>query len=160
VRYSGCRYGAGQRSGIVAAEFMVTAPLLCLFLFGIIDLGLAFSTQMRLISIAQESARAAAAGESEYRIQQRVAEIASRLDTEHLQLTIEYAMYLGQGQWASTWQTMQSVGDFNTIPLNSHVRVTVVYDYHVLAPGLLSFLLDDPVEGTKRLAARVSMPRT
>lgn len=55
---------------------------------------------------------------------------------------------------------MQSEGDFNTIPLNSHVRATVVYDYHVLAPGLMSFILDDPEEGTKRLSARVAMPRT
>lgn len=96
--HSGSRCGAERRSGAAAAEFVITAPILCLFLFGIIDLGLAFSTQMRLTSIAQQCARAAAAGESEYRIEQRVAEIVSGLDAEHLQLTIEYAEYLGQGQ--------------------------------------------------------------
>ncbi len=53
------RLAAGER-GAVAVEFALVAPLLLILIFGIIDLGRAYSTLNQLAASAREGARLAA----------------------------------------------------------------------------------------------------
>ncbi|BEQ13668.1 TadE/TadG family type IV pilus assembly protein [Desulfoferula mesophila] len=47
----------GQNSGIAAVEFALVLPLLLLFLFGIIEMGLAWHTKQVVTNVCREGAR-------------------------------------------------------------------------------------------------------
>ena len=57
-----CRFRLGADGGASAVEFALILPLLVLFLFGIIEFGLAFSRQQGMEAAAREGARLAALG--------------------------------------------------------------------------------------------------
>ena len=146
--------------GIASVELAIVAPVLIFIMFAIMEFGVLFSVAVQLEAMARTAARAAAAGESWNRAWQRTEPLRCNLDCSRLSLVLEYKEYLGDGQWADDWQPLQSDGSFNTAPANSIIRATVIYHHKLLLPGLFTFLVDDPEEGTKALVARVAMPRT
>ncbi|MCD6351380.1 MAG: pilus assembly protein [Armatimonadetes bacterium] len=149
-----------RKRGTATIEFALVLPVLCMLFLGVLELGMMVVTRCRLDEIARAAVRAAAAGESYDRIMQRVQVLANGLDMDRLQVTVEYRQYLGMGEWDDVWTPMQSQGESNTISLNSQIRVTAVYEYHALVPGLVSFMLDDPEQGTKTIASQAAMHRT
>lgn len=158
---AGCRATrVVNRRGLATVELAIVAPVLLVLLFAIIEFGLLFGAVSELNTVARIAARAAAAGESEERILERLCAVSGAIPPGDMTLTLEYREYIADGVWDDTWYPVQSYGDNNMVPPGSLIRATVEYDYKLLVPGLFPFLVDDQEAGTKHLSASVTMPRT
>ena len=146
--------------GVASAEAAIVLPILLLLLFGIAELGLMLRAGFELNSMTREAARALAAGEGESVVMLRISEAGTALDLAQMTVTLEFCAYQGSGTWSSTWQPVQSNGDFNTVPTHARVRARLTYNHRLLLPGMLPFLVDDPEQGTRTLRSSVMMMRT
>ena len=149
-----------RRSGMALVELAVVLPILLLLLLGSIEVGFMLRAQSRLLMLARVAARAAAAGEAEAKIWDRLQSAAPNMDMQRMTMTLEVRTYTGGGTWDSEWMPLYDDGEHNYAPPNSIVRVTLEYHYRLMVPGLFTFLVDNPEEGTRTLKARVAMPRT
>lgn len=145
---------------VALVELAVVLPVLLLLLLGSIEVGLMLRTQSKLLMLGRIAARAAAAGEAEERIWERIMNAAPNFDPDRMTLTLEVRTYTGGGTWDEEWQPLYDDGEHNAAPPNSIVRVTLEYRYRLMVPGLFPFLVDDPQEGTRTLRVRMAMPRT
>ncbi len=149
-----------KRQGLALVELAIVLPVLLLLLMGSIEVGMILRAQSRLLMLGRIAARAAAAGEAEALILDRIQNAAPNIDLDRLTLTLEVKTYTGGGTWDENWMPLYDDGEHNFAPPNSIVRVTLEYRYRLLVPGLFGFLVDDPKEGTRTLRVRVAMPRT
>ena len=152
------RRASDHRDAMALVELAVVLPILLLLLLGSIEVGFMLRAQSRLLMLARVAARAAAAGEAEARIWERLQNAAPDMDMDRLTLTLEVQTYTGGGTWDPTWRPLYDDGEHNHAPPNSVVRATLEYRYRLLVPGLFTFLVDDPEEGTRTLRARIAMP--
>ena len=155
---SGTDRCAGRSKGIATVELAIVLPWLIILLFGILEMGLMFSSWLHLKTTAREGARAAAVGATPAEIYTRMAAVGGALDTSELSATLEYRQYVAGGSWGA-WTTLGSDGYNNTAPAASHVRVTLSYNHKLAIPGLFRRLADDPEQATKTLQAQVTMRR-
>lgn len=151
--------GESGRRGVAAVELAITAPILVFLMFSIVEFGLMFRTVAQLNTVAREAARAAAAGDTPYRVYSQLAAAGEGLDMQELQLTLEYREYTGYGTWGETWYPLTDAGGLNSAPLHAQIRAAAQYSHGLTFPGLFSFLVDPEEDDVKTLTAVVIMTR-
>jgi Flp pilus assembly protein TadG len=135
----------------------MVAPLLIMLMFGIVEFGMMFHTQMQLNNMVREGARVAAIGAQPAEIESRL-ETSGSISTDDMTVTQQYRTYLGGGTW-SAWQTLGTGTYNNTAPSGAEVRVQSEYPYHLTVGALFSFVVDRPTERIQTLRTTTIMRR-
>jgi len=155
------RGGAGRAQGVVSVELALTAPVLMLLLFGILELGALVSDFVVLNAAARAGARSAAVGWPTAVIETRIASVASSLNEEAISVTLQRRTLSG-GSWSS-WTTLGDTNDgsglVNDAPQGAEIRVQLSYRHELLAPAIFSLLADGPGVTYKTLHASAYMQR-
>ena len=120
-----------RRRGAALVEFALVSSLLCLLLFGIIEIGFLLGDQSLVSAAAREAARAAAAGEA-------MASAKSRgvLGGTGVSLTPANVALETSADGGATWTALGDSGTGNSAVSGSLVRATVTYS-HPLTTGLI-----------------------
>ena len=134
----------------------MVAPLLLLLLFGIVEFGMMFHTQMQLNNMTREGARTAAVGALPTNVTTRVTSSGS-LNTTGLTVTTQYRTY-ASGSWSS-WATLGTSGTSNNAPSGAEIRVQAAYPYHLTVGALFAALVSDPTNQIETLHCTVMMRR-
>lgn len=117
-----------RESGASAVEFALVLPILILFLFGIIQFGLAFARSQGMEAVARESARLASlGGDLEYDdiLQAARNTTVPFIDSYHLEVTVDGAQ--GSG---TTW--CSDAGD--TVEIEASVTASERSRYAISIP--------------------------
>ena len=135
------------RRGAALVEFALVSGLLCLLLFGIIEVGLLFGDQALVGAAAREAARSAAVGNSAATAQARGVTGGAGLPLTAANIVLENSTDNGV-----TWGALGGTAAGNNAPSNSSIRATVTYS-HPLVTSLIF------TGGTKTLTAKLVMRR-
>jgi Flp pilus assembly protein TadG len=153
--------GAGsrrQRRGALSVEMAILAPILLIFLFGTVELGMIMRDVMVLNSAAREAARAASLGWGNTAIVDRARAAATGLVAAHVTVTLDYRTYTS-GVW-SGWATLASSGGSNTAPSGAQIRVRVSYPHPLIVGRLFTSLLaTNTTNNTMTVGATMTMMR-
>ena len=120
-----------QQRGAALVEFALVAGLLCLLLFGIIEMGLIFQDQALLGQSAREAARSAAVGNTTVVAENSAVSAGAGLAITTGNVTLEQSADGGQ-----TWTALGDAGTVNAAVTGSLVRATVTYA-HPLVTGFV-----------------------
>jgi Flp pilus assembly protein TadG len=150
------RWSRTRCKGLVAVEMAMVAPILILMLFGIVEFGVMFHSQMQLNNMAREAARVAAIGAQPSEVLARL-ESSGSLDADLINVTMDYRTYSG-GVWGS-WHTLAAGTYNNNAVSGAEVRVQATYDYHLTVGSLFSFAVDRPSERVQTLRMSSVMRR-
>lgn len=136
-----------RRRGAALVEFALVSGLLCLLLFGIIEVGLLFGDQALVGAAARESARSAAVGDSTTTAKSRGVSGGSGLPLSAANVVLE------KSADGVAWTALGNVGAKNDAVSNvSLVRATVTYSH----PLVTSFIFTG---STKTLSSKLVMRR-
>lgn len=136
-----------RRRGAALVEFALVSGLLCLLLFGIIEVGLLFGDQALISAAAREAARAAAVGSPTATAQARGVSGGAGLPLSAANIVLE------KSAGGVVWIALGNTGAGNDAVSNTDlVRATVTYS-HPLVTSLVF------TGGTKTLTARLVMRR-
>lgn len=151
----------GRKRGVVSVELALTAPVLMLLLFGMLELGALVSDFVVLNAAARAGARSAAVGWPTSIIEERIASVASSLDKQRLTVTLQRRT-LSDGMWTS-WVALGDTNDgsglVNDAPQGAEIRVQLSYRHELLAPGIFGVLADNPEVTYRTLQASAYMQR-
>lgn len=132
--------------GLVSVELALVAPVLLLLLFGVVELGALMSDYVVLNAAARAGARSAAVGWPTAIVEQRIASVASSLESQRLTISIQWRK-LESGVWTA-WTALGNVNDgsglVNDAPQGAEIRVALSYCHGLLAPGIFGALADAP----------------
>ena len=130
----------------MAVEFALVAPVLIIFLFGVIEFGLVFKDLLVLNQAAREAARAGALGKPTTAMVGAITAAAATLNTGNITYYLERGVY-SNGTW--TYTTLTDAGDppTNTAATGDYIRVRLVYP-HQLVTGKLFTRIADAGNGT------------
>ena len=146
------------RRGALSVEMAVLAPLLVVFLFGTVELGMIMRDVMVLNSAAREASRIASLGHSNSAIVDRAKAAATGLVAANVTVTLDYRTY-SSGAW-SGWTTLTSTGASNNAPSGSQVRVRVSYPHPLIVGRVFTSLLaTDANNNTMTVGATMTMMR-
>ncbi len=137
----------GRRRGAALIEFALVSGLLCLLLFGIIEVGLLFGDQALVGAAAREAVRSAAVGDLTATAQGRGVSGGAGLPLSAANVVLEKSLDGGV-----TWAALGNAGAKNDAPSNSSVRATVTYSH----PLVTSFVFTG---SAKTLTAKLVMRR-
>ena len=112
-------------------EFALVAGLLCLLLFGIIEMGLIFQDQALVSAAARESARSAAVGSTTATAKSAAVTGGAGLAITAGNVTLDKSADGGQ-----TWAGLGDSGAANNAPIGALVRATIMYS-HPLVTGFV-----------------------
>jgi len=133
--------------GAALVEFALVAGLLCLLLFGIIEMGLLFQDQALLGASAREAARSAAVGHTTSEAQSTAVSAGAGLAIVPGNVVLEKSIDGGQ-----FWAALGDAPPNNNAAVGDLVRATVIYA-HPLVTGYV-------FSGTcKNLTAKMVMRR-
>lgn len=135
-----------SRRGAALVEFALVGALLCLLLFGIVEVGLIFSDQTQVSAAAREAARSLAVGETTANARSRATAAGVGLSPSAATVTLESSLN------GTVWTALGDAGSANTAPAGSLVRATVTYRH----PLVTSFVFAGT---TRTLTARLVMRR-
>ena len=127
-------------------EFALVGALLCLLLFGIVEVGLIFSDQAQVGAAARESARSLAVGQTTATARSRAASAGVGLSPPATTVTLE------SSPDGSVWAALADTGSANSAPTGALVRATVTYRH----PLITAFVFTGT---TRTLTARLVMRR-
>ena len=120
-----------RRRGAALIEFALVSGLLCLLLFGIIEVGLLFGDQALVGAAAREAARSAAIGSAPGDAKQRGVSGGAGLPLTAANIVLEDSADNG-----TTWGALGGTATSNNAPPNSLIRATVTYS-HPLVTSLV-----------------------
>jgi len=120
---------AKRQRGAALVEFALVAGLLCLLLFGIIEMGLIFQDQALLGGTAREAARSAAVGRTVADTQLRAVSAGAGLAILPASVALEKS-----DDGGLTWAALGDAGAVNNAAAGTLVRATVTYA-HPLVTG-------------------------
>ena len=136
-----------RQRGAALVEFALVSGLLCLLLFGIIEVGLLFGDQALVGAAAREAARSAAVGDPTATAQSRGVSGGAGLPLSAANIVLE------KSADGVTWVALGNAGAKNDALSNvSLVRATVTYSH----PLITSYVFTG---STKTLTARLVMRR-
>ncbi len=135
-----------SRRGAALVEFALVGALLCLLLFGIVEVGLIFGDQTQVGAAAREAARSLSVGEKTAAARNRAAAAGVGLSPSATAVTLE------SSPDGTVWTALGDTGTANTAPAGSLVRATVTYQH----PLVTSFVFAGT---THTLTARLVMRR-
>ena len=135
-----------RQCGAALVEFALVGALLCLLLFGIVEVGLVFSDQAQVGAAAREAARSLAVGEATATARTRATAAGVGLSPSATTLILESSPN------GTIWATVGDTGSANSAPAGSLVRATVIYRH----PLVTSFVFAGT---TRTLTARLVMRR-
>lgn len=133
--------------GAALVEFALVASLLCLLLFGIIEMGLIFQDQALVSEAAREAARSAAVGNTTLSSQTAAVRAGAGLAMTTGNITLEKSADGGQ-----TWAALGDAGTANNAVTGALIRATVTYA-HPLVTGFVF------TGSSKTLTAKMVMRR-
>lgn len=141
---NGCRLKRAR--GGVAVEFALVAPILVIFLFGVIEFGLIFKDLLILNQAAREATRAGALGKPTAMMTAVMTTSGATLTTGSIVYYLERGVYSG-GTW--TYTTLTDTGNplTNSAITGDYVRVRLVYP-HTLVTGKLFCRIANAQNGT------------
>lgn len=146
------------RRGALSVEMAVLAPILVIFLFGTIELGMIMRDVMVLNSAAREAARTASLGHSNTEIIDRARAAATGIPPGSITVLLDYRTY-SSGTW-SAWTTLTSTGGSNNAPSGSQVRVRVSYPHPLIVGRLFTAMLaTNKTNNTMTVGATMTMMR-
>ncbi len=135
-----------RQCGAALVEFALVGALLCLLLFGIVEVGLIFGDQAQVGAAAREAARSLALGELTTTARTRATAAGVGLSPSATAITLE------SSPDGSVWAALGDGSSTNRAPTGALVRATVTYRH----PLVTSFVFT----GTSRtLTARLVMRR-
>jgi len=120
-----------RQCGAALVEFALVAGLLCLLLFGIIEMGLIFQDQALLGQSAREAARSAAVGNTTATAQTAAVSAGAGLAITSGNIALEKSADGGL-----TWAALGDAGTANNAAPGYLVRATVTYN-HPLVTGFV-----------------------
>ena len=137
----------GRRRGAALVEFALVSGLLCLLLFGIIEVGLLFGDQALVGAAAREAARSAAVGDQVAMAQAHGVSGGAGLSLSAANIVLE------KSTDGVLWIALGSAGAKNDAVSNvSLVRATVTYAHPLVTTYLFT-------GSTKTLTAKLVMRR-
>ena len=137
----------GRRRGAALVEFALVSGLLCLLLFGIIEVGLLFGDQALVGAAAREAARSAAVGDQVAMAQAHGVSGGAGLSLSAANIVLE------KSTDGVVWIALGSAGAKNDAVSNvSLVRATVTYAHPLVTTYLFT-------GSTKTLTAKLVMRR-
>lgn len=119
-----------RQRGAALVEFALVAGLMCLLLFGIIEMGLIFQDQALLSAAAREAARSAAVGQATAVAQNAGVNAGAGLAITPNAIVLETSSK-GQG-----WVVLGDLSGSNSAAAGDFVRATVTYA-HPLVTGFV-----------------------
>lgn len=138
---------SSSRRGAALVEFALVGALLCLLLFGIVEVGLIFSDQAQVGAAAREAARSLAVAEPTATARSRAASAGVGLSPSATAVTLESSTDGGL-----TWIALGDTGSANSALPGTLVRATVTYRHPLITALVFT--------GTTRtLTARLVMRR-
>jgi len=147
-------------------EMAIVTPILVLFLFGILEMGLLIKDYPGISQAAREGVRTAAVGSTLATIDTRIDSSAPTIDTTQLTWQGFWRDYNeSTGTWDATWSPLLDTGTGadvrNDAPPGAQVKISVEYPHHLLTGALFSHLADDPVNNPRivKLHANLVMRR-
>ena len=144
--------------GSLSVEMAFLAPLLAIFLFGTLELGMMLKDVMVLNSAAREAARSASLGATTTDIGNRAVAAAATINTANLTKTVDYRTY-ASGAW-SAWTTLTNSGTQNVAPTGAQIRVILNYPHPLIAGRIFtSMLATNSTTNTTNLRATMIMMR-
>ncbi len=138
---------ASRRRGAALVEFALVGALLCLLLFGIVEVGLIFSDQTQVSAAAREAARSLALGQTTTTARNQAAAAGVGLSPSATAITLEVSPDGGL-----TWAALGDSANANSASTGALVRATVTYRH----PLITSFVFAGT---TRTLTARLVMRR-
>ena len=132
--------------GAALVEFALVSALLCLLLFGIIEMGLLFQDQAEVSQAAREAARSAAIGDQTATAKGHAISAGVGLSLSPASVTLETSPD------GATWAALGDSGTANSAVPASLVRATVTYAH----PLVTSYVF---AGGSKTLTSRMVMRR-
>ncbi len=136
-----------RRRGAALVEFALVSGLLCLLLFGIIEVGLLFGDQALVGAAAREAARSAAVGDTTDKAKAHGVSGAAGLPLSAASIVLEKSVD------GVVWIALGDAGAKNdAVSTVSLVRATVTYSHPLVTSTLFT-------GGTKTLTARLVMRR-
>lgn len=135
-----------SRRGAALVEFALVGALLCLLLFGIVEVGLIFSDQTQMGAAAREAARSLSVGETTASARRRATAAGVGLSPSATTVTLETSTV------GTVWTALGDTDTTNTALPGSLVRATVTYRH----PLVTSFVFAGT---TRTLTARLVMRR-
>ncbi len=135
-----------SRRGAALVEFALVGALLCVLLFGIVEVGLIFSDQTQVGAAAREAARSLAVGETTATARSRAAAAGVGLSPSATTVTLESSPN------GTVWTALGDTGSANNALTGMLVRATVTYRH----PLVTSFVFTGT---TRTLTARLVMRR-
>jgi Flp pilus assembly protein TadG len=137
-----------RQRGAALVEFALVSGLLCLLLFGIIEMGLLFGDQALVGAAAREAARSAAVGDPTATARSHGVSGGAGLSPSAVNIVLEQSDLNGL-----VWQPLGDLGANNDAVSNvSLVRATVTYSH----PLVTSYIFTG---GARTLTARLVMRR-
>lgn len=136
-----------RRRGAALVEFALVSGLLCLLLFGIIEVGLLFGDQALVGAAAREAVRSAAVGDPTDKAKSRGVSGGAGLPLSAANIVLDKSLDGGM-----TWTALGDAGARNDALSNTSVRATVTYSHPLVTSTLFT-------GGTKTLTARLVMRR-
>lgn len=136
-----------RQRGAVLVEFALVSALLCLLLFGIIEMGLLFQDQAEVSQAAREAARSAAIGDSTATAKGHAVSAGVGLSLVSGSVTLETSADSG-----TTWAALGDSGTANSAATGSLIRATVAYAH----PLVTSYVF---AGGHKTLTSKMVMRR-
>ena len=137
----------GRRRGAALVEFALVSGLLCLLLFGIIEVGLLFGDQALVGAAAREAARSAAVGDQVAMAQAHGVSGGAGLSLSAANIVLE------KSTDGVVWIALGNAGAKNDAVSNvSLVRATVTYAHPLVTTYLFT-------GSTKTLTAKLVMRR-
>ena len=136
-----------RQRGAALVEFALVSALLCLLLFGIIEMGLLFQDQAEVSQAAREAARSAAIGDPTATAKGHAISAGVGLSLASGGVTLETSADGG-----TTWAALGDAGAANGAAPGSLVRATVAYAH----PLVTSYVFTG---GSKTLTSKMVMRR-
>lgn len=141
------RLKRGRRRGAALVEFALVSGLLCLLLFGIIEVGLLFGDQALVGAAAREAVRSAAVGDSTGKAKSRGVSGGAGLPLSAANVVLEKSVD------GVVWIALGDAGAKNDALSNvSLVRATVTYSHPLVTAYVFT-------GSTKTLTAKMVMRR-
>ncbi len=140
------RMKRSSRRGAALVEFALVGALLCVLLFGIVEVGLIFGDQTQVGAAAREAARSLSVGETTATARTRATAAGVGLSSSATTVTLE------NSPDGALWTALGDTGSANAAPAGSLVRATVTYRH----PLVTSFVFAGT---TRTLTARLVMRR-
>lgn len=118
-------------------EFALVAPILVIFLFGVIEFGLVFKDLLILNQAARETTRAGALGKPTTTMVATLTTSSATLTTGSIVYYLERGVY-SNGTWTYTTLTDTGNPPANSALTGDYVRVRLVYPHRLVTGKLFS----------------------